>query len=72
MTIVLLGNVVGGALFCGGYYYVMYSWRQPDVLVHHQLARDDIEQVIERKGTAAEVQHSANDSGPDRQRYLSE
>jgi hypothetical protein len=28
-----LGNIVGGALFCGGYYWWMYLAEEPDVAV---------------------------------------
>jgi hypothetical protein len=27
-----LGNIVGGGLFCGCFYYGMYLWREPDGL----------------------------------------
>jgi hypothetical protein len=30
---VLLGNIVGGGLFCGGYYYMMYAWQNPSIMV---------------------------------------
>lgn len=30
---VLLGNIVGGSLFCGEYYYLMYAWHQPTIIV---------------------------------------
>lgn len=28
-----LGNIVGGGLFCGGYYWWMYLFREPEIAV---------------------------------------
>jgi hypothetical protein len=65
---VLLGNIVGGALFCGGYYYMMYCWREPDVLLGGTVASSDVEQGLQSKIATGKEQASSTDSESDRNR----
>lgn len=65
---VLLGNMAGGGLFCGGYYYMMYAWRQPDALLGEQPVRPDVEQRLEPKSPGIREKSLATDSSSDRNR----
>lgn len=63
---VLLGNIVGGGLFCGCFYYGMYCWRQPDVLWGTPPIQNDVEQGLQRKDPEGKEQVSSTDSDSDR------
>lgn len=65
---VLLGNIVGGGLFCGGYYYMMYSWRQPEPLLGAPPAQEDVEQGLQSKPPGEKEKSSVTDSESDRNR----
>jgi len=44
-----LGNIFGGALFCGGYYYWMFIFQQPETSIdgayyHHQTQQQQLEE----------------------------
>lgn len=64
---VLLGNIVGGGAFCGCYYFIMYSWRQPDVFIGGPPERQDVEQGLQHK-VHAEKDQACMDSESDRNR----
>lgn len=65
---VLLGNIVGGGLFCGGFYYMMFSWRQSDALLEAPPVQDDVEQGLQQKRPAEKGKSSVTDSDSDRNR----
>ena len=66
---VLLGNIIGGGLFCGCFYYGLYLWRQPDVFSGIPPARkDDIEQGLPQGAKGHKEQVSSTDSDSDRNR----
>jgi len=51
---VLMGNMIGGALFCGGYYYMMYAWRQ-DIVMEERL-RLPLQRVMQEEAELKNVQ----------------
>lgn len=59
-----LGNIIGGAVFCGGYYYWMYIFRQPEIAVDGtyypsvRLQKDDHILPVYRSGDGKD--HRAN------------
>jgi hypothetical protein len=66
---VLLGNIVGGALFCGCYYYMMYCFKQPNVIFDNPpIQKKDLEQGLQHEPQGEKEQVSSIDSDSDRNR----
>lgn len=60
MIPVALGNVLGGTIFCGGYYYYMFIYGQPDIMLDGLYYHDIIAM---EQGTLQTLQASAGKSG---------
>ncbi|KAM7202675.1 Formate/nitrite transporter domain containing protein [Rhypophila sp. PSN 637] len=61
-----LGNIIGGAVFCGGYYYWMYIFRQPEITVdgaYYQPRPREDEHTLQVYRSGDDIEHRANGGG---------